>query len=81
MGSVDSAPVYTPVVASRALAHHATSVVVAHNHPSGVLTPSHSDVAVTQTLSKALFLLEIILLDHLIAAEGRRISLRNLGFV
>ena len=81
MGSVDSAPVYTRVVASRALAHHATSVVVAHNHPSGVLTPSHSDVDVTQKLSKALKLLDIQLLDHLIVAEGRCISLSNLGFV
>ena len=81
MGSVDSAPVYTRVVASRALAHHATSVVVAHNHPSGVLTPSHSDVDVTQKLSKALKPLNVQLLDHLILAESRCISLRNLGFV
>ncbi len=81
MGSVDCAPVYTRVVASRALAHQSSSVVVAHNHPSGTLTPSHSDVAVTQKLSKALMLLDISLLDHLIAAEGRCVSLRNLGFV
>ena len=81
MGSVDGAPVYTRVVASRALAHQASSVVVAHNHPSGVLTPSHSDIAVTQKVSKALMLLDIRLLDHLIVAEGRCVSLRNLGFV
>ena len=65
----------------RAVAQEATSAVVAHNHPSGALTPSHSDVAVTQKLSKALMLLDIRLLDHLIAAEGRCVSLRNLGFV
>ena len=81
MGSVDGAPVYTRVVASRALAHQASSVVVAHNHPSGVLTPSHSDIAVTQKVSKALMLFDISLLDHLIVAEGRCVSLRNLGFV
>lgn len=81
MGSVDSAPVYTRVVAFRALVNHASFVVVAHNHPSGVLTPSHSDVAVTQKLSKALMLLDIRLIDHLIAADGRCVSLRNLGFV
>ena len=81
MGSVDSTPVYTRVLASRALAHHAKSVVVAHNHPPGVLTPSHSDVDVTQKLSKALKPLNVQLLDHLILAEGRCISLRNLGFV
>ena len=81
MGSVDSAPVYTRVVASRALAHQATSVVVAHNHPSGVLKPSHSDVSVTEKLSKARMLLDIRLCDDLIAAEGYCVSLRNLGFV
>jgi DNA repair protein RadC len=81
LGSVDSAPVYTRVVASRALAHHAASVVVAHNHPSGALTPSHSDVDVTLRLAKALKLLDIQLLDHLIAGDGRCVSLRNLGFV
>jgi DNA repair protein RadC len=54
MRSVDSAPIYTRVAASRALAHHATSVVIAHNHPSPVLTPSLSDIGVTQKLSKAL---------------------------
>ena len=62
-------------------AHHATSVVVAHNHPSGALTPSHSDVDVTLRLAKALKLLDIQLLDHLIAGDGRCVSLRNLGFV
>ena len=81
MGSVDSAPVYTRVVASRALAHQATSVVVAHNHPSGVLKPSHSDVSVTEKLSKARMLLDIRLCDDLIAAKGLCVSLRNLGFV
>ena len=65
----------------RAMARQATSAVVAHNHPSGFLMPSYSHVAVTQKLSKALMLLDISLLDHLIAAEGRCVSLRNLGFV
>ena len=74
-------PFTLALVASRALAHQASSVVVAHNHPTGILTPSHYDVAVTQKLSKALMLLDIRLLDHLIAAEGRCVSLRNLGFV
>ena len=65
----------------RAAVHEATSAVVAHNHPSGILTPSHSHVAVTQKPSKARMLLDIRLVDHLIAAEGRCVSLRNLGFV
>ena len=65
----------------RAMARQTTSAVVAHNHPSGFLTPSHSHVAVTHKLSKARMLLDIRLLDHLTAPEGRCISFRNLGFV
>ena len=56
MGSVDSAP--SMHRGSQALAHQATSVVVAHNHPR-VFLPSHSDVSVTEKLSKARILLDI----------------------
>ena len=65
----------------RAMARQATSAVVVHNHPPGFLTPSHSHVAVAHKRSKARMLLDIRLLDHLIAPEGRCISFRNLGFV
>jgi len=75
-GSVDTAPVYTHVVALRAIVHHAVSVVVAHNHPSGCLDPSPADREVTDKLSRALQLL-----DHLVVANNRCLSLRNLGFV
>ena len=72
--SVDSALVYNRLVAAKALTHQVTCVVVAHNHPSGASEPSHSDIAVTQKLAKAL-----MLLVHFIVADGRCISLRNLG--
>ena len=80
-GSVDTAPVYTRVVALRAIVHHAVSVVVAHNHPSGCLDPSPAYREVTDKLSRALQLLDIQLLDHLVVANNRCLSLRNLGFV
>jgi DNA repair protein RadC len=80
-GSVDTAPVYTRVVALRAIVHHAVSVVVAHNHPSGCLNPSAADREVTDKLSRALQLLDIQLLDHLVVANNRCLSFRNLGFV
>jgi len=53
-GTIDSAVIYRRVVAIRALANHAVSVVVAHNHPSGSLTPSRSDIDVTIKLAKSL---------------------------
>ena len=80
-GSVDTAPVYTRVVALRAIVHHAVSVVVAHNHPSGCLNPSAADREVTDKLSRALQLLDIQLLDHLVVANNQCLSFRNLGFV
>ena len=80
-GSVDTAPVYTRVVALRAIVHHAVSVVVAHNHPSGCLNPSAADREVTDKLSWALQLLDIQLLDHLVVANNQCLSFRNLGFV
>lgn len=81
VGSVNSAAVYTRVVAHRALVHHAVSIIVAQNHPSGSLLPSQADLDLTQKLMKSLRLFDIALLDHLIVAAGRCESLKNLGFV
>ena len=54
-----------------ALLANSTSIIVAHNHPSGSLTPSHSDKKLTQKLTEASKLLDIHLLDHLIlTSEG-----------
>ena len=80
-GSIDTAVIFPRVVASRALIHHASHVVVAHNHPFGSRTPSHADINATKKLAKALKVLDITLLDHLIVAGGSATSLRNLGFV
>ena len=81
MGGVDSAPVYTRVVASRALAHQASSVVVAHNHPSGVSEPCVADQAITRRLKSALALLDIRLLDHFVIGDGRPVSMAARGML
>ena len=47
----------------------ASSVVLVHNHPSGVCEPSIADKAVTARLKQALGLIEIKVLDHLIIGE------------
>ncbi len=47
----------------------ATAVIVAHNHPSGILTPSLDDLMVTTRLVKAGELLGIQVLDHLIFSD------------
>lgn len=69
IGLVNHTLVHPREVFSTALQERATAVIVAHNHPSGVLLPSADDRTVTQRLCKAGELLGIQVLDHLIFSE------------
>ncbi|HGX3311265.1 TPA: JAB domain-containing protein [Pseudomonas aeruginosa] len=73
-GTVNAAPMYSRVVVKRALRHNAAGVVVAHNHPSGLATPSHADIAATRLLKSALALIDVELLDHLVIGNGEPFS-------
>ncbi|WP_299215886.1 DNA repair protein RadC [uncultured Aquimarina sp.] len=62
------------IVYKYALEFGATSIILAHNHPSGSLIPSSSDKALTQKLKHAGVSLDIKLLDHLIITEKKYFS-------
>ncbi|WP_299257921.1 DNA repair protein RadC [uncultured Aquimarina sp.] len=62
------------IVYRYALEFGATSIILAHNHPSGSLIPSSSDKALTQKLKHAGVSLDIKLLDHLIITEKKYFS-------
>jgi len=66
IGLVNSAQVHPREVFSDPLKDRATAVIVAHNHPSGDLTPSSEDMRVTQNLKAAGTILGITVLDHVI---------------
>lgn len=66
IGLVNKSQVHPREVFSDPIAHRAAALIVAHNHPSGDLTPSAEDIRVTQTLKQAGELLGIPLLDHII---------------
>ncbi len=68
-GSINSASVYPREVVKQALSDNAAAVILAHNHPSGVAEPSQSDIHITQRLSKALELVDIRVLDHLVVGD------------
>ena len=78
-GTVNASSVHPRVVVQRALFHNAAALIVSHNHPSGVAEPSISDIDITVTLKDALKLIDIRLLDHLIVASHRVISMAELG--
>lgn len=69
-GTIDGASVYPREVVRQALADNAAAVILAHNHPSGVCEPSQADIRITERLQKALGLVDIRVLDHVIVGDG-----------
>ena len=69
-GTIDGASVYPREVVKQALADNAAAVILAHNHPSGVCEPSQADIRITERLQKALLLVDIRVLDHVIVGDG-----------
>lgn len=62
------------VVFQAALKANASSIILAHNHPSGNLKPSDADLKLTEKLKKGGLLLDIAVLDHLILTEEAYLS-------
>jgi DNA repair protein RadC len=61
------------------LENHASSVILGHNHPSGLLRPSDGDLIVTKKLVEAGKLLEISIIDHLIISDNSYYSFADEG--
>ncbi|MDQ8005495.1 MAG: JAB domain-containing protein [Pedobacter sp.] len=69
------------VIFATALKATATSLIVAHNHPSGNLRPSSEDIRLTEKLKQAGKLLEIEVHDHLIISENGYCSMAEDGLM
>jgi DNA repair protein RadC len=65
-GSVNSAGVPIRRIVEIALAANATTIILAHNHPSGIAVPSGEDVQTTRLVAKALKTVDVILADHIV---------------
>ena len=76
-GTVNSSAVRPAEVLRPAVVEAAPSIIVSHNHPSGDPTPSPEDVAVTRDLVAAGKLLDIEVLDHVVIAGDRYVSLKE----
>jgi len=61
------------------LDHHASSIILGHNHPSGVVTPSEADQRITKKIRDAGAMLEVTVLDHLIIGENSYYSFADEG--
>ncbi len=78
-GSVNSASVSIRKIVETALAANATTVILAHNHPSGVALPSDEDVQTTRRAAAALQAVEVSLIDHIVVADGDYVSMAQSG--
>lgn len=76
-GTVDEASIYPREVVKRALERNASSLIFAHNHPTGPASPSIDDLQITTILVRACNTVAIPVDDHFIVAAGRALSLRK----
>lgn len=74
-GSVNSANIPVRRIVEMALSANATTVVLAHNHPSGLAIPSAEDIQTTERIAKALETVEVILADHIVVAKDDYVSI------
>lgn len=80
-GTIDGASVHPREVVRRALSLNAAAVILAHNHPSGVAEPSPSDRAITDRLKKALKLIDVRILDHVVIGDTENVSFAERGWL
>lgn len=80
-GTLNQAFVYPREVVKAALQYHAAAVILAHNHPSGAREPSAADISLTKHLRKALALVDIKLIDHVIVAGHYACSMAEEGLI
>ena len=81
IGLIDRSPVHPREVFADALADRAAAIIVAHNHPSGGVEPSHSDIHITAQLKAAGEILGIALLDHIIFNRADYFSFLESGML
>lgn len=80
-GGITGTVADTRMILKEALLLNSNNLIVAHNHPSGNLTPSGADKQLTQKLKEAAALMDIKLLDHLIIGGTRYLSMADEGLM
>lgn len=79
-GTVRAALISPREIFIEAIKHQAVSILLLHNHPSGVPDPSREDIRLTLRVRQAGELLGIELLDHIIIGDRQAVSMREQGF-
>ena len=80
-GTVDEAAIHPREIVKSALDHHASNIILVHNHPSGRTEPSLEDKEITQKIQSACATVSIKVLDHLIVGDNQYFSFREHGLI
>lgn len=80
-GTLHEANIYPREIIKLALAHNAAKIILAHNHPSGNITPSQTDCDMTHLLKNSLALVDIQVIDHIIVGHDRCLSMADSGHI
>jgi DNA repair protein RadC len=81
LGTLAQTSVYPREVLRAALRHNAAAVILSHNHPSGNTDPSRADLVLTEAIRTALVHVDVRLLDHVIVAPGKALSMAERGLL
>ena len=80
-GTVDQVAIHPREVIKSAMMHGASAMILVHNHPSGIVTPSKADMEIIKRIKEAAEAVSIRLFDHLIISKSSVYSFHNQGFV
>jgi len=80
-GGISGTVIDVRLVLKAALERSASSIILAHNHPSGNLKPSESDIKITKKIGEASKTMEVQLLDHLIISDDSYFSFSDEGMI
>lgn len=80
-GSVDETPFYISHLLQDVVFTNASAIVLSHNHPGGTKRPSRADMESTINAMSALLSIGVLLLDHIIIADGTPVSMRGYGSI
>lgn len=80
-GTINHVTIHPREVVNLALAKNAAAVIMAHNHPTGDVTPSKADIEVTKLVRDGLKTMDILLHDHVVIGKGNYFSFRDRGLL
>ena len=80
-GGISQTTADVKIVFKKSIDKQASAIILAHNHPSGNIKPSESDIQLTRKIKKGSELLDIQVLDHLIIGDGNYFSFNDSGMM